>query len=77
MQPFFLHNQKVRWNNKHFSSFLKGYHWSKNDFFGRSEPDFNIIKKENMPEAYWEPRQTYQMKRFAKIVNGLKQNTPS
>ena len=65
--PFFLHAQKVktkieiswewkellRWNKKHFLSFLKGFIFFiisslkqiKNYFFGRWESDFNISFK--------------------------------
>ena len=34
----------LRWNKKHFSSLLKGYHWSKyKKNFGRWEPDFKVF----------------------------------
>ena len=35
----FRKKMKLRWSKKHFSSFLKGFHWSKEIFFGRGEPD--------------------------------------
>ena len=61
IKAFFLHDQNVmiktemswerkelfRWNKKHFSSFLKGFQWSKwrKFFFKRWKSDFNIVVK--------------------------------
>ena len=82
-KPFFLHDQNVktkiyiyweqnellRWNKKHFSSFIKSFHWNlQNNFLeGESSTLSNSFKvmfeNINVIRIFWEPLDFYSILR--------------